>query len=47
VDFDVAILGGGPTGLSLANLLGVMGVRAVLILQTGKAWRAGSWRERG
>jgi 3-(3-hydroxy-phenyl)propionate hydroxylase len=31
VDFDVAILGGGPTGLSLANLLGVMGVRAVLI----------------
>jgi glycerol-3-phosphate dehydrogenase len=31
VDFDVAILGGGPTGLSLANLLGVMGVRTVLI----------------
>ena len=31
VDFDVAILGGGPTGLSLANLLGVMGLRAVLI----------------
>lgn len=31
VDYDVAILGAGPTGLSLANLLGVMGVRTVLI----------------
>jgi len=31
VDFDVAILGAGPTGLTLANLLGVMGVRTVLI----------------
>jgi 3-(3-hydroxy-phenyl)propionate hydroxylase len=31
VDFDVAILGAGPTGLTLANLLGTMGIRTVLI----------------
>ncbi len=31
MDYDVAILGAGPTGLTLANLLGVMGVRTVLI----------------
>jgi 3-(3-hydroxy-phenyl)propionate hydroxylase len=31
VDFDVAILGAGPTGLTLANLLGNMGIRTVLV----------------
>ena len=31
MDFDVAILGAGPTGLTLANLLGTMGIRTVLI----------------
>ena len=31
VDYDVAVLGGGPTGLTLANLLGTMGIRTVLI----------------
>lgn len=30
-DFDVAIIGAGPTGLTLANLLGLAGVRTVLI----------------
>ena len=29
--WDVAIVGSGPTGLTLANLLGTMGVRAVVI----------------
>ncbi len=29
--FDVAIVGSGPTGLTLANLLGTMGVRTVLV----------------
>ncbi len=31
MDFDVAVLGAGPTGLSLANLLGTMGIRTILI----------------
>jgi 3-(3-hydroxy-phenyl)propionate hydroxylase len=30
-DYDVAILGAGPTGLTLANLLGTMGVRTCLV----------------
>lgn len=31
MDYQVAILGAGPTGLTLANLLGTMGVRTCLI----------------
>ena len=31
VDCDVAIVGAGPTGLTLANILGQMGIRTVLI----------------
>lgn len=30
-DFDVAVVGAGPTGLTIANLLGRFGIRAVLI----------------
>src|ERR1700744_4166787 len=31
VAYDVAIVGAGPTGLTLANILGLAGVRTVLI----------------
>src|ERR687893_343490 len=31
VDYDVAIIGAGPTGLTLANLLGAAGVRVALV----------------
>lgn len=36
VDADVAVIGAGPTGLTIANLLGTFGVSVVLVERSGR-----------
>ena len=36
MDFDVAVVGAGPTGLTLANLLGQFGLKTALVERSGR-----------